>query len=142
MRWPNLAIRCPFYSGDFQCVMNRAAERGDGISTPARAGEQRCIRVPLPSALARRDAALNNALDQIRCERHQPRFVEFAVTDAQGAGLEIEIGLRQPQQLSSSQPSQVENTQRGANNSRPYRRPPPRRKLRTGFQKTAALIAA
>ena len=47
-------------------------------------------------ALARRDAALNNALDQIRSERHQPRFVEFAVTDAQGAGLEIEIGLRQP----------------------------------------------
>jgi len=93
-------------------------------------------------ALARRDAALNNALDQIRCERYQPRFVEFAMTDAQGAGLEIEIGLRKPQQFSSSQPSQVEKTQRGAKNSRPYRRPLPRRKLGTGLQETAALISA
>jgi len=93
-------------------------------------------------ALARRDAAVNNALDQIRCQRHQPRFVEFAVTDAQGAGLEIEVGLRKPQQFSSSQPSQVENTQRGAKNSRSYRRPLPRRKLGTGLQETAALISA
>ena len=93
-------------------------------------------------ALARRDAALNNALDQIRCERHQPRFVEFAVTDAQGAGLEIKIGLRKPQQFSSSQPSQVEKTQRGAKNSRPYRRPLPRRKLGTGLQEAATFIAA
>jgi len=93
-------------------------------------------------ALARRGAALNNALGQIRCERHQPRFVEFAVTDAQGAGLEIKIGLRKPQQFSSSQPSQVEKTQRGAKNSRPYRRPLPRRKLGTGLQEVAALISA
>ena len=66
----NAAIRCPFDSGDFQCVMKRAAQRGNGISTSARAGEQRRVRLPRPVPLPRRDAALNNALDQIRCERH------------------------------------------------------------------------
>src|SRR5579864_9048283 len=122
--------------------MKRAAERGDGIPISPRAGEQRCVQTTLPEPLGCSDAALNNALDQILCEWHQPRFVEFAVTDAQGAGLEIEIGVRKPQQFSSSQPSQVEKTQRGAKNSRPYRRPLPRRKLGTGLQKTAALISA
>jgi len=43
---PNAAIRCPFDSGDFQRVMKRAAQRGDGISTSARAGEQRCVQAP------------------------------------------------------------------------------------------------
>src|SRR5580658_7161580 len=64
------------------------------------------------------------------------------MTDAQCAGLEIEIGLRKPQQFSSSQSSQVEKTQRGAKNSRPYGRPLPRRKLGTGLQEAAALITA
>jgi hypothetical protein len=64
------------------------------------------------------------------------------MTDAQGAGVEIEIGLRKPQQFSSSQPSQVEKTQRGAKNSRPYRGPLPPRKLGTSLQETAALISA
>lgn len=138
---PNAAIRCPFDSGDFQCVMKRAAQCADGISTSARAGEQRCVRLPRTMALARRDAALNNALDKIRCERHQPRFVEFTVTDVQAAGLEIEIGLCKAQQFSSSQTSQVKKAQRGAKNSRPYRGPLPGRKLGTGLQETAALIS-
>jgi hypothetical protein len=139
---PNAAIRCPFDAGDFKRVMKRAAESGDGIPISPRAGEQRCVRATRPVPLGCRDAALNNALDQIRCERHEPRFVEFAVTDAQGAGLEIKIALRKPQQFSSSQTSQVEKTQRGAKNSRPYRRHLPRRKLGTGYKETAALIAA
>jgi hypothetical protein len=139
---PNAAIRCPFDTGDLQRVMKRPAERGDGIPISPRAGEQGCVRATVPVALCCSDAALNNALDQIRCERHHPRFVEFAVTDMQNAGLEIEIGLRKPQQFSSSQPSQVEKTQRGAKNSRSYRRPLPRRKLGTGLQETAALISA
>src|SRR3974390_665596 len=122
--------------------MKRTTQRGDGISISLRAGEQRGVRATGPVPLGCSDATLNDALDQIRCERHQPRFVEFAVTDAQGAGLEIEIGLRKPQQFSSSQPSQVEKTQRGAKNSRPYRRPLPRRKLGTGLQEAAALISA
>ena len=94
---PNAAIRCPFDAGDFQRVMKGAAERGDGILTTVRAGEQRCARATGPVALRRSDAALNNALDQIRCERHHPRFVEFAMTDMQGAGIEIEVGFRKPQ---------------------------------------------
>ena len=32
---PNAAIRCPFDAGDFQRVMKRAAERGDGIPISA-----------------------------------------------------------------------------------------------------------
>jgi hypothetical protein len=67
---PNAGIRRPFDSGDFQRVMKRAAQRGDGISTSARAGEQWCVRSTWPMALARGDTAVNNALDQIRCERH------------------------------------------------------------------------
>jgi hypothetical protein len=77
--------------------MKRAAERGDGIPTSVRAREQRCVRTTRPAALRRSDAALNNALDQIRCERHHARFVEFAVTDMQVASIEIEVGLRKPQ---------------------------------------------
>ena len=50
---PNAAIRCPFDAGDFQRVMKRAAERGDGIPTSARAGEQRCVRATGPVALGR-----------------------------------------------------------------------------------------
>jgi hypothetical protein len=94
---PNAAISCPFDAGDLQRVMKRAAERGDGIPTSVRAGEQRCVRATGPVTLSRSDAALNNALDQIRCERYQARFVEFAVTDMQGASIEIEVGMRKPQ---------------------------------------------
>src|SRR3954453_21275202 len=47
------------------------------------------------------------------------------VKDAEGAGLDVEICRRKPQQFSSSQPSEVEKTQRGANNSRPDSRPCP-----------------
>jgi hypothetical protein len=139
---PNAAVSCPFDAGDPQRVMKRAAERGDGIPTPARAGEQGCIRATGPVALRRSDAALNNAVDQIRCEWYHARFVEFAVMDMQGASIEIEVSLRNPEWFSSSQPSQVEKTQRGAKTSRTYGRPLPRRQLGTGLQETAALISA
>jgi hypothetical protein len=122
--------------------MKRATERSDGIPFSPRAGEQRCVRATGSVPLDCRDAALNNALDQIRRERHQPRFVEFTVTDAQGTGFEIAIGLRKPQQFSSSQPSQIEQTQCGTKNIRPYRRSLARRKLGTSLQETAALISA
>jgi len=74
--------------------MKRAAERGDGIPISPWAGEQRCVQATGPEPLGCGDAALNHALDQIRCEWHQPRFVEFAVTDAQGAGLLINSSSR------------------------------------------------
>jgi hypothetical protein len=139
---PNAAIRCPFDVGDFQRIMKCTPECGDGIPTSVWAGEQRCVRATGPVALRRGGAALNNALDQIRCERHQPRFVEFAVTNMQGAGIEIKVGLCKPQQFSSSHPSQVEDTQRGAKNSRTYGRSLPRRQLGTGLQESATLISA
>ena len=41
---PNAAVRCPFDPGDFQSVVERSAKRGNGISTSARAGEQRHMR--------------------------------------------------------------------------------------------------
>ena len=41
---PNAAIRRPLDAGDFQRVMERVAERGDGIPTSAWAGEQRRVR--------------------------------------------------------------------------------------------------
>jgi hypothetical protein len=111
---PNTAIRCPFDTGDFQRIMECTAERGDGISTAAGAGEQRCVREPWPEALFSTGAALNDVLNQIRCERHHPRFVELAVADMQHASFEVEVGLGKSQQFSSSQPGQVEKVQCGA----------------------------
>jgi hypothetical protein len=81
-------------------------------------------------------------LNQFRCERHQPRFVELAVTDVQRAGVEIEVGLRKAQQFSGSQPGKVEEAQRGAEDSGTYGRSLPGRQLGTGLQETPALIFA
>jgi hypothetical protein len=139
---PNTAIRCSFDAGDFQRIMERSAERGDGIPTSARTGEQRCVREPWSEALFRSGAALNEALNQIGRERQHPRFVELAVTDMQGAGIEIEVVLRKPQQFSGSQPGKVEEAQCGAQDSSTYGRSLPGRQLGTGLQKTPALISA
>jgi hypothetical protein len=94
---PYTAIGCPLDAGDFQRIMECSAECGNGIPTSARAGEQRCVREPSPKVLLRRGAAINDVLNQIRCERHHPRFVELAAIDMQGGGIEIEVVLRKSQ---------------------------------------------
>jgi len=138
---PNAAVGCPFDTGDFQRIMECSAERGDGIPVPARAGEQRCVREQWPEALFCSGAALNYALDKIRCERHYPRFVELTVTDMQGADIEIEVFLGKPQEFSGSQPGKIEEAQRGAEDSSTYGRSLPRRQLSTGLQEPPAFVS-
>lgn len=105
---PNAAVGCPFDADGLQQVMEGPAERGDGIPASARAGEQRHLGETGPVVLGCDDAAVNQALDQIRCHRDHSRLVEFAMTDKQRAGVEIEVGLRKPQQLPSPQSSQIQ----------------------------------
>ncbi|MGB7592166.1 MAG: hypothetical protein WCD04_03260 [Terriglobia bacterium] len=123
---PNAAVARTFNAGASQYLVEGIAKGHDRILPPAWANEERRLGKARTEVLDGARAAVKEPRDQVRSKRHHSRFVKLDVADMQGASIEIDVGLREPQEFPDPQSDQVQNAQRSAKDNRAYRECPSR----------------
>jgi hypothetical protein len=137
---PDAFVACALNTCDFQSLVESCPQGSDRIAPSAWTGKQRDVRQGRSEVLGCNGPALNETRDQVRGNRDHSRFIEFAVTDTECTGVEIDIGMCEPQQLSSAQSSEVQKSQRGPEYFSAYWRCATCRQLSTCLKETPALI--
>jgi hypothetical protein len=138
---PDAFVACALNTCNFQCLVEGCPEGGDRIAPSAWTGKQGDVRKGGSEMPGCNSPALKETLDQVRGNRDYSRFIELAVPDTECTGVEIDIGMCEPQQLSRAQSSEVQNSQRSPEYLSAYWRCATCWQLSTCLKETAALIS-
>jgi hypothetical protein len=121
---PNTIVASALNARSVQCLVERITKGSDRIASPAWANKKRLLGRAGAEVLYGNRTTVNKMLDHVWGQWDHSRFVEFGMTDMEGASVEINVCMCEPQQLPCPQSSEIQNAQCGAKNSGAYRRSP------------------